>query len=76
MPPPRRTKVQRPSPLQQVHSTRDLAQAPPGYGLVRDPAFWKRFSTAVHISEIETGLKSAASSVEMKYGYVSVISQG
>jgi len=40
-------------------------------GLVRDPAFWKRFSTAVHRAEqgdAELGLKTPASSVDMKYG--------
>lgn len=42
-------------------------------GLVRDPAFWKRFSTAVHRSgeyDKEAGLDSAASSVDVKLGYV------
>lgn len=68
-----RPKVQRPSPLQQVHLTRPLSQAPPEMGLVRDPAFWKRFSTAVHIAEqdsAEMGLRTPASSVDMKYGHV------
>jgi len=68
-PPP---KVQRPSPLQQVHSTRPLSEATPEMGLVRDPAFWKRFSTAVHRADTDTemGVRTPASSVDMKYGYV------
>jgi hypothetical protein len=72
MPRPLRTQRPGPSPLQQVHLTRPLSHNP-GHGLVRDPAFWKRFSTAVHSREdvnLESGLKSAASSVDMKYGYV------
>ncbi|PMD39729.1 hypothetical protein L207DRAFT_583582 [Hyaloscypha variabilis F] len=53
--------VKRPSPLQQVHSTRPLSQlpeanenqaAPPANDLVRDPQFWKRLSTAVHRAEV------------------------
>ncbi|PMD52170.1 uncharacterized protein K444DRAFT_621318 [Hyaloscypha bicolor E] len=72
-----RPHVKRPSPLQQVHSTRPLSQAPepeaapPAVGLVRDPHFWKRFSTAVHMSEVtgdvEQGLqKSEKTSVGTK----------
>ncbi len=46
---PQRPRVQLPSsPLAQVHFTRPLSQPPQEMGLVRDPAFWKRFSTAVH----------------------------
>jgi len=67
-------KVLRPSPLQQV-VTRPLSQFPlsqtaPEMGLVRDPAFWKRFSVAVHRAEsdIEMGLRTPASSVDIKYG--------
>jgi len=69
-----RPKVQRPSPLQQVHHSRPLSQAPldhpPEISLVRDPAFWKRFSVAVHNAEevdSEKGL-SPASSIDTKYG--------
>jgi hypothetical protein len=52
--PPRSQKphVQRPSPLQQVHLTRPISHVPPTSGLVRDPLFWKRFSTAVHMTEV------------------------
>jgi len=42
--------VNRPSPLQQVSLTRPVSQNPE-LGLVRDPAFWKRFSAAVHMAE-------------------------
>lgn len=48
-------------------------------GLVRDPAFWKRFSTAVHRAELgdtEMGLRTPASSVDMKEGYVSTLCYG
>ncbi|KAM3086779.1 hypothetical protein ACMFMG_000902 [Clarireedia jacksonii] len=57
----------RPSPLKQEVSQRPVsiitAQSP-GMGLVRDPQFWKRFSTAVHMSEenlkeLEAGLAGA-----------------
>ncbi|PQE20962.1 hypothetical protein CJF30_00002290 [Rutstroemia sp. NJR-2017a BBW] len=54
----------RPSPLKQEVSQRPISTLPPqspGLGLVRDPQFWKRFSTAVHMSEenlkeLEAGL--------------------
>ncbi|TVY75942.1 hypothetical protein LSUE1_G005637 [Lachnellula suecica] len=49
--PPRQPRVNKPSPLQQVHLTRPQSQAQPEMGLVRDPQFWKRFSTAVHMAE-------------------------
>jgi hypothetical protein len=49
--PLRQPKVNGPSPLQQVQFTRPLSQATPEMGLVRDPQFWKRFSTAVHMAE-------------------------
>jgi len=42
----------RPSPLAQVHLTRPISTAPQTQGLVRDPLFWKRFSTAVHMNEV------------------------
>ncbi|KAH8603076.1 hypothetical protein B0O99DRAFT_498474 [Bisporella sp. PMI_857] len=68
MPRPHHAKVHLPSPLQQVHLTRPLSVAPsnhqPEMGLVRDPAFWKRFSTAVHRAETfdsEKGAKSPSS---------------
>lgn len=43
----------RPSPLAQVHLTRPISTAPQTQGLVRDPLFWKRFSTAVHMNEVD-----------------------
>ncbi|KAE9381332.1 hypothetical protein N431DRAFT_424893 [Stipitochalara longipes BDJ] len=72
-----RPHVKRPSPLQQVHSTRPLSQAaepeaaPPAVGLVRDPHFWKRFSTAVHKAEVtgdveQGSQKSGKTSVDTK----------
>ncbi|TVY32228.1 hypothetical protein LSUB1_G008319 [Lachnellula subtilissima] len=48
--PRQQTFVGRPSPLAQVSLTRPISQTPE-MGLVRDPAFWKRFSAAVHIAE-------------------------
>jgi hypothetical protein len=64
--PPQRPKVQLPSPLQQVHFTRPLSHPPQEMGLVRDPAFWKRFSTAVHQADGDSE-KGSASNVDMKY---------
>jgi len=66
-------KVKRPSPLAQVHLTRPISMLPPEeqpeMGLVRDPAFWKRFSTAVHRAETFDSEKgSPASSIDMKNG--------
>ncbi|RFU25662.1 hypothetical protein B7463_g10682, partial [Scytalidium lignicola] len=71
MPRPRRDqpRIQRPSPLKQVHdpqSFADIERPPPG--LVRDPHFWRRFSTAVHLSEQNGSIESPASSIDMKYG--------
>jgi len=53
--PPRSQKphVAKPSPLAQVHLIRPLSQLPPTSGLVRDPQFWKRFSTAMHMADVE-----------------------
>ncbi|TVY58135.1 hypothetical protein LCER1_G001915 [Lachnellula cervina] len=48
--PRQQTFVNRPSPLAQVSLTRPVSQNPE-MGLVRDPAFWKRFSAAVHMAE-------------------------
>lgn len=48
---PRPQYSPQPSPLQQVQFTRPLSQPPQEMGLVRDPQFWKRFSTAVHMAE-------------------------
>ncbi|TVY15192.1 hypothetical protein LARI1_G006435 [Lachnellula arida] len=48
--PRQQTFVNRPSPLAQVSLTRPVSQNPE-LGLVRDPAFWKRFSVAVHMAE-------------------------
>jgi len=56
-----RPHVQRPSPLQQVHLTRPISQAPTASGLVRDPQFWKRFSVAVHAAEGDVELGSTKS---------------
>lgn len=33
-----------------------LEETSPAGGLVRDPMFWKRFSTAVHMSEVDLGV--------------------
>lgn len=66
--------IQRPSPLAQVHQLRPVSQLPPTSGLVRDPLFWKRFSVAIHMTEVdgdeESGKSgtSASGSVEMKSG--------
>jgi len=73
---PQPPKEHRPSPLQQVELTRPISVLPPSQvvpelGLVRDPAFWKRFTVAVHKAEetdSEMGLKTPASSVDIKYG--------
>ncbi|RDL36875.1 uncharacterized protein BP5553_06227 [Venustampulla echinocandica] len=69
--PPRsqRPRVNKPSPLQQVHHTRPVSQAQPEMGLVRDPMFWKRFSAAVHIAEEggESGNSSPTSSLGAKH---------
>ncbi|CAG8971677.1 hypothetical protein HYALB_00003145 [Hymenoscyphus albidus] len=51
-----RPHVPRPSPLQQVTLTRPIStlevdQPSADMGLVRDPEFWKRFSTAMHKAE-------------------------
>ncbi|PQE19904.1 hypothetical protein CJF31_00006410 [Rutstroemia sp. NJR-2017a BVV2] len=62
----------RPSPLKQEVSQRPISTLPPqspGLGLVRDPQFWKRFSTAVHMSEenlkeLEAGLAGAGGRTE------------
>jgi hypothetical protein len=43
------------------------------HGLVRDPAFWRRFSAAVHLNEdvkLERGFPSVSSTEDGKYGYV------
>ncbi|TVY36077.1 hypothetical protein LOCC1_G007175 [Lachnellula occidentalis] len=53
--PRQQTFVNRPSPLAQVSLTRPLSQNPE-LGLVRDPAFWKRFSAAVHMEEGDAGV--------------------
>ncbi|KAF4627962.1 hypothetical protein G7Y89_g10189 [Cudoniella acicularis] len=83
--PPRsqRPRINKPSPLQQVHLTRPLStlQLNSEMGLVRDPMFWKRFSTAVHQAEdVEMGDRSkdgrskrsnsgtTMSTLESKYG--------
>ncbi|KAA8576289.1 hypothetical protein EYC84_006430 [Monilinia fructicola] len=46
-------KEHRPSPLKQEVSQRPISMQSPSMGLVRDPMFWKRFSTAVHMSEVD-----------------------
>ncbi|KAB8302877.1 hypothetical protein EYC80_006204 [Monilinia laxa] len=46
-------KEHRPSPLKQEVSQRPVSMQSPSIGLVRDPMFWKRFSTAVHMSEVD-----------------------
>ncbi|KAF7856880.1 hypothetical protein EAF04_009641 [Stromatinia cepivora] len=43
----------RPSPLKQEVSQRPVSMQSHSMGLVRDPMFWKRFSTAVHMSEVD-----------------------
>lgn len=72
-PRPDKPRVQRPSPLKQVHDEKSLAEIePPAAGLIRDPYFWKRFSTAVHMSELgDVSVNSSASSIDLKYGLVS-----
>ncbi|ESZ92380.1 hypothetical protein SBOR_7235 [Sclerotinia borealis F-4128] len=46
-------KEHRPSPLQREVSQRPISMQSQSIGLVRDPMFWKRFSTAVHMSEVD-----------------------
>lgn len=81
--------VARPSPLQQEFNSRPISTVPsavqsqvflaqptelaPTSGLVRDPMFWKRFSVAIHMSEVgpddeESGKGSvkSGSTVEIK----------
>ncbi|KAF7913793.1 uncharacterized protein EAF01_000199 [Botrytis porri] len=65
-------KEHRPSPLKQEVSQRPISMQSPSMGLVRDPMFWKRFSTAVHMSEVDLkGLESgfASERVERKDSY-------
>lgn len=87
--PPRsqQPRVNKPSPLKQVHLTRPLSYLPnlhpprPEMGLVRDPMFWKRFSTAMHDAErgeVRSATRSSRSNSgssgestsRAKYGYV------
>lgn len=58
-----------PSPLQQVHLTAELAKTVPSLGQAPDAVFWRRFSTAVHLSEsadLEKGRRSASGDVDVK----------
>lgn len=85
MPSPKRPRHHPgPSPLQQVQFSTELPETIPSHGQVRDPAFWRRFSTALqHRSEEEgadadvekgSGNGSVGSgsgrSADEKYGYV------
>ena len=74
---PQGPNVHLPSPLHQTHFfPRPLSEVPPeaqpDMGFVKDPAFWKRFSTAIHKSEtadsFELGLQTPVSSIDMKNG--------
>ncbi|KAH8815234.1 hypothetical protein F5884DRAFT_851721 [Xylogone sp. PMI_703] len=71
-PRPDQLRVQRPSPLKQVHDHKSFEEKEmknPAPGLVRDPDFWDRFSTAVQLSEKNNAsIESSASSIDVKYG--------
>ncbi|CZR50955.1 uncharacterized protein PAC_00830 [Phialocephala subalpina] len=70
--------IARPSPLQQEVSTQTIStirtmstiplaqptELAPTSGLVRDPMFWKRFSVAIHMAEVEPDEERAKGSVK------------
>jgi len=79
-PRPQQPREHRPSPLKQEISTTTIREMrlpsprqDPSMGLVRDPQFWKRFSTAIHMADeekdLETGTQRTGTSrtIDSKY---------